>query len=319
MAATTPDTSLENAVQKNTQSKSDVSTNPPPSIYRLGILSLGWHAHEKTMPAELLARLAAGDAIVVTNMIPLLGRLSGQDPSVKSTYLCEPSVRYITKLPREGSFCGYRNIQMLISFILGQGPGSEFEAHSKVFESGMPTVPQLQDLIEDAWDRGFNSSGRVETGGIRGTRKHIGTPEVQALFQSLGIPCQVRRFESGSYGSAFDALLKHVEAHFTGKLSSTAKSPDTDSKVHRTSLPPIYLQRPRHSLTIVGIEINKNKKRNLLVLDPGYRPSPRMVRAAQAEEGGTKFEKRVSLTPYRKGRWQLGGFKEFETLTMASD
>ena len=61
-------------------------------------------------------------------------------------------------------------------------------------------------MIEQAWDMGFNSSGRIETGGIKGTRKYIGTPEVyftstptgyvtnvtsntkaQALFLSLGI------------------------------------------------------------------------------------------------------------------------------------
>lgn len=37
---------------------------------------------------------------------------------------------------------------------------------------------ELQDMIERAWDMGFNSHGRIVTGGIRGTRKHIGTSEV---------------------------------------------------------------------------------------------------------------------------------------------
>lgn len=319
MAATTPDTSMANTLQKNTENKPNVATKPPLPTPRLGILSLGWHAHESSMPAKLLARLQAGDAMVVKNMIPLLERLSRQDPSIKSTFLCHPSVQYITKLPSEGSFCGYRNIQMLISFLLGQGAGSEYEAHSKVFESGVPTIPQLQDLIENAWDRNFNSSARIETGGIRGTRKHIGTPEVQALLQSLGIACLVRRFESSKERSVFEALLSYVEAHFTRNSCPTTAFPSTGSKIHQTSLPPIYLQRPRHSLTIVGIEISKNKKRTLLVLDPGYRPSPRTLRAAQAEEVGGKFEKRVSLTPYRKGSWQLGGFKEFETLTLVAD
>lgn len=39
-------------------------------------------------------------------------------------------------------------------------------------------VLELQDMIERAWDMGFNSHGRIATGGIRGTRKHIGTSEV---------------------------------------------------------------------------------------------------------------------------------------------
>lgn len=41
-----------------------------------------------------------------------------------------------------------------------------------------PSVLELQDMIERAWDMGFNSHGRIATGGIRGTRKHIGTSEV---------------------------------------------------------------------------------------------------------------------------------------------
>jgi hypothetical protein len=79
-------------------------------------------------------------------------------------------------MPREGGFCGYRNIQMLVSWIAkSQAPGHEH------FPRGVPTILELQDLIEHAWDKGFNSTGRTETGGIRGTRKFIGTPEVSIL------------------------------------------------------------------------------------------------------------------------------------------
>jgi hypothetical protein len=102
-------------------------------------------------------------------------------------------------MPREGGFCGYRNIQMLVSYITK----AKVIGHEH-FPEGLPTILQLQDMIELAWDRGFNSSGRTETGGIKGTRKFIGTPEVctenllfdesltlvqaQALFMSLDIP-----------------------------------------------------------------------------------------------------------------------------------
>lgn len=52
-----------------------------------------------------------------------------------------------------------------------------------------PSVLELQDMIERAWDMGFNSHGRIATGGIRGTRKHIGTSEVSPshilLIQNL--------------------------------------------------------------------------------------------------------------------------------------
>jgi hypothetical protein len=72
-----------------------------------------------------------------------------------------------------GSFCGYRNLQMLISYIINaKAPGSH------LFPDVYPTIFQLQDLIENAWDHGHNAHGRLETGGIKGTRKFIGTPEV---------------------------------------------------------------------------------------------------------------------------------------------
>lgn len=63
---------------------------------------------------------------------------------------------------------------MLVSYIVN----SKNEDADK-FGGAIPSIFMIQDMIEDAWDNGFNPEGRVETGGIRGTRKYIGTPEVQ--------------------------------------------------------------------------------------------------------------------------------------------
>jgi hypothetical protein len=72
-----------------------------------------------------------------------------------------------------GGFCGYRNIQMMTSYIISsQSPGHE------VFKGRIPSIFRIQDYIENAWDLGINAQGRIETGGIRGTRKYIGTPDV---------------------------------------------------------------------------------------------------------------------------------------------
>lgn len=126
-------------------------------------------------------------------IIPVLEQLLEQSRSTEFAYLCHPRVQHVTKLKQEGmygadtvfmtylvltafllgGFCGYRNIQMLISHIIGaQAVGSD------LFASRYPSILQIQDLIENAWDLGFNSHGRIETGGIKGTRKYIGTPEV---------------------------------------------------------------------------------------------------------------------------------------------
>ena len=51
------------------------------------------------------------------HLIPVIASLCEQDHSVRRAFLCSPKIRHICKMPYEGGFCGYRNIQMLISYI----------------------------------------------------------------------------------------------------------------------------------------------------------------------------------------------------------
>ena len=110
----------------------------------------------------------------------ILQKIIEQDQDVEVVYLCHSGVRYVSKINVKGkdegnNFCGYHNIQMFVCYITAaQAPG-----HEK-FAGDIPTIWETQDFIEEAWDQGFNESGRVQTGGIKGTRKHIGTPEVCA-------------------------------------------------------------------------------------------------------------------------------------------
>lgn len=118
------------------------------------------------------------------HLIPVLARLCEQDKSVQRAFFCSPKVRHICKMRREGGFCGYRNIQMMVSWLKKSGGfGHEH------FPNKGPTILELQDMIESAWDMGFNSSGRVETGGIKDTRKFIGTPEVSLSVGVYYILC----------------------------------------------------------------------------------------------------------------------------------
>ena len=111
-------------------------------------------------------------------IVDILQKLLEQDRDVESAYLCNSAVRYIGKIKvggkNEGNdFCGYRNIQMLFSYMIA----SKLQGLED-FADRIPTIFEIQDIVEDAWGQGFNESGRVQTGGIKGTRKHIGTPEV---------------------------------------------------------------------------------------------------------------------------------------------
>lgn len=114
--------------------------------------------------------------------ISVLGSLCEQDSSSSKVYLCHPDVDHIVKMAREGGFCGYRNIQMMISFIRNTKPSG-----CEHFMESIPSILDLQDAIETAWDSGINDFGRIETGGIRGTRKFIGTSEVRNLLNILGV------------------------------------------------------------------------------------------------------------------------------------
>ena len=61
---------------------------------------------------------------------------------------------------------------MLCSYITG----IKFPGYRQM-DRKIPTIFQIQDFIEAAWDQGINPRGRIETGGIKNSRKYIGTPE----------------------------------------------------------------------------------------------------------------------------------------------
>lgn len=237
---------------------------------------------------KIVKRLIDGnlrEVEICPNMVPgiisTLKPLISSDKSVQYAYLCHFSVKHVSKLKKEGKistcnialwqnhaggFCGYRNIQMMTSYIISaKSQGYE------VFKNKVPSIFDIQDYIESAWDMGFNSYGRIETNGIRGTRKYIGTPEV-CLNSSIHLIWFTNFFQGscdvlwlGNSASAI-STVSNVQANLQrcdvqAIVSSRAeKKPayetlfgtieeyfrmypvDSESKVRSTYLPPIYLQ-----------------------------------------------------------------------------
>ncbi|KAI5461052.1 peptidase family C78-domain-containing protein [Mariannaea sp. PMI_226] len=304
----------ETAPRKSHKSKGSSPTQPSenggPSrnFIRLGKSELGRYAHEKEMPPWLVKLLHEEGQVVNTGVMPVLGQLLQQCPTTQVAYLCSPHVQHVSKLRREGGFCGYRNIQMLVSHIIGgQTTGSD------VFGSTFPSIFDIQDLIENAWDMGFNSQGRIETGGVKGTRKYIGTPEAQAVFLSLAIPCSVQAFKDQQHNNARAALFEAIEQYFQSGVV------DVEARIHLTSLPPLYLQHPRHSLTVVGLERQMNGEINLLVFDPSFHDSLNIRQLV-----GKAFQHKMSkideaIEPYRRGSGYLRKFNAFEVLFLRLD
>lgn len=69
-------------------------------------------------------------------------------------------------------------------------------------------------------------------------------------------------------------------------------------------------------MTIVGIELKKDRSRNLLVFDPAYNASEQVASGAIVDTDSKHAHQ--LLRPYRRGRWQLKRYYAFETLTLRS-
>ena len=199
---------------------------------------------------------------------------------------------------------------MLASYI----NGVNFKGH-RHFEGKIPSVFKIQDFIERAWDHGINSAGRLETGGIKGTRKYIGTPEALAMFRVLEIPCDAQGFKHREPGKSESLLLEEVETYFQSGVQ------DPTQRVRLTHLPPIYFQHAGHSMTIIGLEKSKTGAKNLLVFDPMFKDPSNILKLVgrvnpQKLESGVKLvgDADAALKPYRRGNKYLKRYPQFEVL-----
>ncbi|KAK1835825.1 zinc finger with UFM1-specific peptidase domain protein [Podospora conica] len=270
-------------------------------LRRLGRSQLGQYANEDQMPDWLVEILETGAGYNHSEgVLPVIAQLLDQSAATRYAYLCHPCVQHISKLKREGAFCGYRNIQMLCSYIVNLKSEGYNRIHRRI-----PSIFEIQDFIETAWDNDINPQGRVETGGIKGTRKYIGTPEALAMFRLLEVPCQAQGFKNPEPGKSEALLLEYVENYFR---SGTR---DPMAKVRQTNLPPLYFQHAGHSMTIIGMERLLSGDTQLLVFDPSFKDSPDVRRMI-----GHEFDARhpdTYLKQYRRGSY-LRKFKEFEVL-----
>lgn len=219
--------------------------------------------------------------------------------------------------------CGYRNCQMLMTFLQRQREAGDYLLRQVADISG------LQMLLERAWqegkldeirslyictriavsqvpnfglsnEKGFDPQGAAQLNHrVYKTRKWIGTTEVYCMLVYLGIRCTILDFHrpSGPKNS-HDSLFNWIQSYFEDALppsataataaaatsassssSSTKATPldapsskkDKKKVVYITNRPPLYLQHSGHSRTVIGIELLKDGRRNLIMFDPGRR------------------------------------------------
>ena len=110
---------------------------------------------------------------------------------------------------------------------------------------------------------------------------------------------------------AHHQLYDFVENYFNQDITASARNV-------LTNRPPIYLQQPGHSLTIVGLERHRDGARNLLVFDPGFGPSKDIRSLIGKREVGRRIHSRDTeklMHAYRRTSARLGKYKGFETVS----
>jgi hypothetical protein len=132
--------------------------------------------------------------------------------------------------------------------------------------------------------------------------------QAQALFLSAEIDCGVQMFSDNRDGSveAHDSLFAAIQTYFAQAAVSDG------SNVYKTLLPPIYLQQPGHSITIVGFERRRDGRCNLMVFDPMYSTSPAMHKLIGRKD--IKSPRPEVLYAYRRMAKQLRKHAAFEIL-----
>ncbi|KAG9069022.1 hypothetical protein KI688_009912 [Linnemannia hyalina] len=210
--------------------------------------------------------------------------------ATEQAYLADPSVMFFQSDKSDrGWGCGYRNIQMLLSYVVGQtyATSTTSATSAAATTSNIPTILELQRQLEYAWTNGFDAQGAAQLSyKVEGTKKWIGTTEAWSVLCSLGVRCSILDFHmpsgaNGTHPAMFAAVYEYFcspnWSPLSGPLSrqvdnsrQNGKEGQGQGQIIQTAKPPLYIQHQGHSRTIVGIEILKeNQGMNLLVFDPG--------------------------------------------------
>ncbi|KAK3831861.1 MAG: peptidase family C78-domain-containing protein [Linnemannia gamsii] len=203
----------------------------------------------------------------------------------QQAFLADPSVIFFQSDKTDrGWGCGYRNIQMVLSYVVGQTePTATTSTTSATAVYNVPIIPDLQRQLEYAWTNGFDAQGAEQLGHkVKDTKKWIGTTEAWSVLSSLGIRCSILDFHmpsgpNGTHPAMFAAVYNYFCSPDWSPLSAPSSIQVDDlqhqngnnCRIVQTAKPPLYMQHQGHSRTIVGIEILEDRGMNLLVFDPG--------------------------------------------------
>ncbi|KDP23113.1 hypothetical protein JCGZ_00540 [Jatropha curcas] len=126
------------------------------------------------------------------------------DSFTSSRVLLSGYVDHYQSIPSEDSGwgCGWRNIQMLSSFLLYHRE----DVKQLLFGGScfVPEIAYLQRWLEIAWDRGFDALGAHHFNhSVYGSKSWIGATECAALFRSFGLRARIVDFGPKEMESLF--------------------------------------------------------------------------------------------------------------------
>ncbi|XP_031643432.1 zinc finger-containing ubiquitin peptidase 1-like isoform X1 [Oncorhynchus kisutch] len=241
------------------------------------------HAHFHNKRDEMMEALASGVDDGRTRTQGVLGALyvyyQREARDCVHVWLSADTDHYYSSEGDKGWGCGYRNFQMLLSSLQRMEPYT-----TCLSEGSVPSIPQVQVLIEGAWREGLDPQGATHFNQrLQGTQAWIGATEIYALCTSLRVSARVLDFHQPTGpGDTHPRLFDWVKQYFSQTATSGARLPP---RVVQTTQPPLYLQHQGHSRSIVGVEQKKNGSLCLLLLDPGCTPGD--VRKLLSQDGST--------------------------------
>jgi len=200
---------------------------------------------------------------VVARVTNIIRELSTGSHGVMNTFLASRTDHFAATFGDKGWGCGFRNLQMLLSCLLNTTQYREIVAmrlagnKNLVGMVGMPSIPRLQKVIEEAWRAGFDRAGCEQLGGrLVNTRKWIGATEVATFLSFCNLDWEIIDFHTPTAGDGSHPLMfRWILEYFSAGSAVT---------------PPLYLQHQGHSRTVVGVEQLVGGHTKLLILDPSH-------------------------------------------------
>mmetsp|Transcript_16782 Transcript_16782/g.29398 ORF Transcript_16782/g.29398 Transcript_16782/m.29398 type:complete len:493 (+) Transcript_16782:133-1611(+) len=133
--------------------------------------------------------------------------------SIKSFHTCSEFDFFPSSIFGFGWNCSYVNLQNIWSCLL-RHPYVENFLSTKHDLKDVPTILQIQYLLQEAWKAGYDKESGQEIGNLIGEQKWIGAVDCAALLRFLGIRACIVDFELKDDPAAKKKFLEWIYQYF---------------------------------------------------------------------------------------------------------